>query len=83
MVIAGNDAAIRGGTQTPEDREARLFRLSPGDSARLGIANIRIAVRARATVQGRNAFGNFTRAHEELTLRVSHTELEPIARTER
>ncbi|UJR81245.1 NADH-quinone oxidoreductase subunit L [Sandaracinus amylolyticus] len=83
VVLTANDAVVRGGTQTDEDREAGTFRLSPGDTARIGLAGLRIAVRARATVQVRNVFGNFTRAREELTLRVPHTELEPIARTER
>ena len=83
VVLRTNDAMVRGGTQTDEDREAGVIRLSPGDTARIGIAGLRIAVRVRATVQIRNAFGNFTRVREELTLRVPHTELEPIARTAR
>jgi len=56
--------------------ETEQYELAAGDSARIGTVGVRVAVRVRATVQVRNAFGNLTREREEIVLRVPHTELE-------
>ncbi|MDQ3033845.1 MAG: NADH-quinone oxidoreductase subunit L [Myxococcota bacterium] len=78
VVVTANDALASSGGRTAR-ADDDTFELSPGDTMRLGIATLRIAVRVRGRVEVRNAFGNLTRATEELTVRVPHTELEPIA----
>ncbi len=76
VVLTANDAMVTGAGD-PDDNQR--YRLAPGDSARIGAFTVRIALRARATVQVRSVFGNLTRTHSDLTLNVPHTELEPVA----
>jgi proton-translocating NADH-quinone oxidoreductase chain L len=78
VVLSANDALVSSGGRAAR-ADDDVFELSPGDNARIGIATLRIAVRVRGRVEVRNAFGNLTHASEELTLRIPHTELEPIA----
>jgi NADH-quinone oxidoreductase subunit L len=75
VVVIPHDAHVSG----PHADEEGNFRLAPGDTVRIGPVTMHIDVRVRATVQVRNAFGNVTRGREDMTLRVPHMALEPIA----
>lgn len=76
IVIHTNGAAVRAGASDPE---ATTVRLAAGDTANIGNATLRVAVRARASLEVRNVFGNRAHASENLTLRVEQMTLEQLA----
>jgi hypothetical protein len=57
--------------------------MDAGDVARFGATTVRIAARACATVETESAFGNRGHTRECVTVRVPHTEMEPMASAER
>ena len=78
VLLVANDATVSAGGRTASAEEQE-FELVPGDAARLGLASVRIAVRARATVEVRNVFGNLGHASAEVTLRVPRTQVDSVA----
>ncbi len=70
------DALVGAERSTPEDH---VFELDAGDVARMSGAIVRIGARACATVETQSAFGNHSHTRECVTVRVPHTEMEPMA----
>jgi len=76
VVIARGSASIVPSSGPVED-DADL-RLAAGESARLGLSTLRVAARARVTLEVRNIFGNRARRQEDVIVAVP-TPLEHVA----
>ncbi|MFO0713277.1 MAG: NADH-quinone oxidoreductase subunit L [Sandaracinus sp.] len=79
VVISRGSASIVAAGQG-EDPEADI-RLRTGDTARLGMSTLRVAARARVTLEVKNLFGNHTRLTEDVVVAVP-TPLEHVALAE-
>jgi NADH-quinone oxidoreductase subunit L len=66
VIVTPNSASLVVGAGEPATEEVHM---AVGDSARLGLSTLRIATRARATVEVRNPFDN--RAHQEMEVIVN------------
>jgi NADH-quinone oxidoreductase subunit L len=76
VVLTRGSAAITvpGASESPGDE----IRLHAGDTARLGLNTLRVAARARVTLEVRNLFGNRARERRDLIVAVP-TPLEQVA----
>ncbi len=76
VVIARGSAALTvPGAEPTEDGEVHL---RTGDTARIGLSTIRVAARARITLEVRNLFSNHTRVREDVVVALP-TPLEHVA----
>ena len=82
VVIAPGSAALSVPGQPASDAPVEEVRLRTGDVARIGLSTIRVAARARVTLEVRNLFGNHARAAEDVVVALP-TPLEHVASLER
>ncbi len=70
VVIARGTASlsVEGGESSADEEEVRL---RTGETARIGRGVLRVAARARVTLEVRNAFGNRARVQEGIVVRLS------------
>jgi NADH-quinone oxidoreductase subunit L len=80
VVIAPGSAALTvpGQPAAAADAPVEEVRLRTGDVARIGLSTIRVAARARVTLEVRNLFGNHARAVEDVVVALP-TPLEHVA----
>ncbi|MBN8611506.1 MAG: NADH-quinone oxidoreductase subunit L [Deltaproteobacteria bacterium] len=76
VIVRGSAALVVSGT--PSDAQGEEVRLRTGDTARIGLSTIRVAARARVTLEVKNLFGNHTRVREDVVVALP-TPLEHVA----
>jgi len=81
VVIVPGSAALSVPGQPASDEPVEEIRLRTGDTARIGLSTIRVAARARVTLEVRNLFGNHARAAEDVVVALP-TPLEHVATLE-
>ena len=83
VIDTGTARAQVGAEHSGEDPETHEllheFEMDAGDVASIGSGVIRIVARVCATVEAQSVFGNHSQTRECITVRVPHTEMEPMA----
>jgi NADH-quinone oxidoreductase subunit L len=82
VVIARGSAALSVPGRAESDAGSDEIRLRTGDTARIGLSTLRVAARARVTLEVRNLFGNRARVEEDVIVELP-TPLEQVAAAQR